>query len=52
MAADALSTALTVLGAEAGLAFANQRGLAARFLLRRGAALEELYSDAWRAMMQ
>jgi thiamine biosynthesis lipoprotein len=52
MAADAWSTALTVMGAEAGLAFARQRGLAARFLLRRGAALEELSSDAWRAMLQ
>jgi thiamine biosynthesis lipoprotein len=52
MAADALSTALTVMGADAGLAFANQRGLAARFLLRRGGALEELSSDAWRGMTQ
>ncbi|MDL2357068.1 MAG: FAD:protein FMN transferase [Pseudomonadota bacterium] len=52
MAADALSTALTVLGADAGLAWADQRQLAARFLLRRGARLEERCSDAWRAMTQ
>jgi thiamine biosynthesis lipoprotein len=38
MAADALSTALSVLGAQAGLAYAEQHGLAARFLVRaRGA---------------
>ena len=36
MAADAWSTALTVLGLEAGLALAERRGLAARFLLRNG----------------
>jgi len=34
MAADALSTALTVLGPQAGLAMAERDGIAARFLLR------------------
>lgn len=34
MAADALSTALSVLGARAGLAYAEQHGIAARFLVR------------------
>lgn len=34
MHADALATALTVLGAHAGLAYANRRGLAALFVLR------------------
>lgn len=34
MAADAWSTALTVLGAEQGLALAERRGLAARFVAR------------------
>ncbi|USX28417.1 FAD:protein FMN transferase [Oxalobacteraceae bacterium OTU3CINTB1] len=34
MAADAWSTALTVLGAEAGLALAERQGLAARFVAR------------------
>lgn len=52
MRADALSTALTVLGPEAGLAWADARGLAARFLLRREGALAELRSAAWRALLQ
>lgn len=34
MHADALATALTVLGAHAGLAYANRQGLAALFVLR------------------
>jgi len=36
MAADAWSTALTVLGPEQGLALAERQGLAARFVLRAG----------------
>jgi thiamine biosynthesis lipoprotein len=54
MAADALSTTITVLGAEAGLAFAEERGLAARLLLRRERShgLEEITTSAWRAMLQ
>ena len=32
MRADAWATALTVMGAEAGLAFAREHGLAARFV--------------------
>ncbi|KQV80371.1 thiamine biosynthesis protein ApbE [Massilia sp. Root351] len=36
MAADAWSTALTVLGPEQGLALAERQGLAARFVLRSG----------------
>lgn len=36
MHADALATALTVLGARAGLAYANRRQLAALFVLREG----------------
>lgn len=35
MAADAWSTALTVLGCESGLRLAEQQGLAARFVVRR-----------------
>ncbi|MET0290183.1 MAG: FAD:protein FMN transferase [Pseudoxanthomonas sp.] len=34
MEADAWATALTVMGAEAGLAFADARGMAARFVMR------------------
>lgn len=52
MAADALSTALTVLGPDEGLAFADARQLAARFLLRSGRTLREVTSAAWRAMLQ
>lgn len=52
MAADALSTALTVMGAEAGLAYADARGLAARFLLRTGDGLREVHSAAWGALLQ
>jgi thiamine biosynthesis lipoprotein len=52
MAADALSTTITVLGPEAGLAFAEERGLAARLLLRRPGGVEERSSAAWRAMLQ
>jgi thiamine biosynthesis lipoprotein len=52
MAADALSTSLTVLGATAGLAFAEARGIAARFLLRRPGALAEVTTSAYRALLQ
>jgi thiamine biosynthesis lipoprotein len=52
MEADALSTVLAVLGPAAGLAFAGQRALAARFLVRRAGALEEAASPAWHALLQ
>jgi thiamine biosynthesis lipoprotein len=52
MAADALSTVLTVLGPVEGLAFAERRALAARFLVRRAGALEEILSSAWKALLQ
>ena len=52
MAADALSTVLTVLGPVDGLAFAERRALAARFLVRRAGALEEIRSTAWTALLQ
>ena len=52
MAADALSTSITVLGHELGLAFAEERGLAARLLLRRPTGLEERFSSAYQAMLQ
>jgi thiamine biosynthesis lipoprotein len=52
MAADALSTAITVLGSDAGLAFAEERGLAARLLLRCRSGLEERTTAAWQAMLQ
>jgi thiamine biosynthesis lipoprotein len=52
MAADALSTALTVLGSNDGLAFAEQRRIAARFLVRAGSGLKETTTGAWRLMLQ
>jgi thiamine biosynthesis lipoprotein len=52
MAADALSTVLTVLGPVDGLAFAERRALAARFLVRRAGTLEEILSPAWKALLQ
>lgn len=53
MLADAWSTALTVLGVEAGLALAETRGLAARFLVRDAASgtLREHASSAWQEML-
>lgn len=52
MAADALSTALSVLGPDAGLALAERHHLAARFLIRAPGALQEVTSSAFRAMLQ
>jgi thiamine biosynthesis lipoprotein len=52
MAADALSTVLAVLGPVDGLAFAERRALAARFLVRRTGRLEEVVSPAWEALLQ
>lgn len=51
MAADALSTALTVLGTDAGLPWAEQRGLAARFVTRRAdGGFDERCSAAFAAL--
>lgn len=52
MAADALSTALSVLGPEDGLLFAERHQLAARFLLRVPGGLQEVNSSAFHAMLQ
>ena len=52
MLADAWSTALTVLGPEAGPALANRLGLAARFLVRDGAGFVERRSAAFDALLQ
>lgn len=52
MVADALSTALTVMGVEAGLAFADARGIAGRYLVRHDGGLREHTSAAWRALLQ
>lgn len=50
MAADALSTALNVLGLEEGLRFAAARGIAARFIQRTARGLIERLSPAFEAL--
>jgi len=52
MAADAWSTALTVLGPEQGLALAEHKQLAARFLLREEAGLREILSTSFQKMLE
>lgn len=51
MEADALSTALFVLGEEDGLRFAGQRGIAALYVLDDGSRLRQRVSPAFAAMM-
>jgi FAD:protein FMN transferase len=50
--ADAFATALTVLGVESGLAWADRHELAVRFLVRADRGLIERTSTAWAAMLQ
>jgi thiamine biosynthesis lipoprotein len=52
MLADAWSTALGVLGPDAGPALADRLGLAARFIVRGGDAFEERASAAWQRFLQ
>jgi thiamine biosynthesis lipoprotein len=52
MRADAWSTALNVLGPDAGLALANRLGLAARLLVRDGDGFAERRSAAFDALLQ
>jgi thiamine biosynthesis lipoprotein len=52
MQADALCTALAVMGADAGLAFAEARGLAALYMQEAGGRLEERMTSAFAAMLQ
>jgi thiamine biosynthesis lipoprotein len=49
MAADALSTALMVMGPEAGCDLARRQRIAALFLLRRGREIHEIASPAFAA---
>lgn len=51
MVADAQSTALTVLGLEEGMAYANRHGLAALFVQRVAGGFEEQMSDAFAALL-
>jgi len=52
MAADALSTALMVMGPEVGLQWADAHGIAARFLLRAGDTYSELLTRRMSEMLQ
>ena len=52
MRADAWATALTVMGADAGLAFAQRHGLAARFLVRDDRRLVERVSSRFDALSE
>jgi thiamine biosynthesis lipoprotein len=49
--ADALSTALTVMGAQEGRAFADQHDIAARFVRRTEAGFSQCHSRAWSDML-
>ncbi len=51
MVADAMATALTVMGCTAGLDYANQHQIAALFLQRTASGLEEKMSSALTAML-
>ncbi|WP_028916117.1 FAD:protein FMN transferase [Pseudoxanthomonas sp. J35] len=51
MHADAWATALTVMGAQAGLEFARSHGLAARFVIREAGGLREAMTDAFNARL-
>jgi thiamine biosynthesis lipoprotein len=52
MIADALATALTVLGPAAGLAYARRRGLAALFIERGPRGIEERMTPRFAAMLE
>ena len=51
MQADAWATALTVMGCEAGFAFAESRGLAARFVSRTNAGPCERMTETFKARL-
>lgn len=52
MHADAWATALTVMGAQQGLAFATEHGLAARFVSRGSNGLEESMTPAFQQYLE
>ena len=49
--ADPLATALSVLGVEQGLAFAEQRGIAVLYILRSADGFEERMSPGFAALL-
>lgn len=52
MVADAVSTALSVLGVDDGMLLAEEMGIAARFLVRRDGALKEERSSIFESMLE
>ena len=50
--ADALATAIAVMGVTDGLAYAEQRGIAARLVERRGVRAREHFTTAFAAMLE
>jgi len=52
MVADGLATALTVLGPEQGLAFAEERELAALFIVRTDNGVKEIMTPAFEALLE
>jgi thiamine biosynthesis lipoprotein len=51
MEADAWATALTVMGAEAGLRFAQARGMAARFVVQTATGAQESMTERFAALL-
>lgn len=51
MAADALSTALMIMGPDDAMAFANEHDIAAHIILKSGKALEEHFSGAFESFV-
>ena len=49
--ADPLATALSVLGADAGIEYAKRRNIAALFILRKGDGFEERMTPAFAALL-
>lgn len=49
--ADPLATALSVLGPDAGIEYANRRGIAVLFIMRRGDGFEERMTPAFEALL-
>ena len=52
MHADALATALTVLGPDAGFDYAEARGLAAQIVVRSLRQIDERMTTAFAAMLK
>lgn len=51
MAADALSTAMMVMGPDDAMALAKQHNIAAHLILKSGASLKEVYSPAFETIL-